>query len=357
MIRVHLLIATTLLFTGSAFAQQDIQLMGTIVQPLSRQATSELKTFNAQSVPASVTVLKIKLSDNAWEKLQARAQDIKEQPVNTLTMRSTKSVQLGMSNVPVFDQGPHGTCTTFATVAAIDAALNQGDTISELCQLQLGRYLENNGYNVSGWDGAMGPMVLHQMQTFGVVTQTNQREKGCGGLTEYPMNSSAAPETEMSLTEFHAISEALPEEKLGWSALLDAYQVFVDKTDPNTTLQATKAALDAGDRLTFGVLLFGLNQGLAGAVGKHHANYDSWVLSAEIIKDINEQGEPGAHEMIITGYDDEAVALDKQGRSHKGLLTLRNSWGNRIGDQGNFYMSYDYFKTLALEVQRIRSTS
>ena len=358
MIRVHLLTAATLLFiTGSSFAQQDIQLIGPIVQPLARQSTHALKKFNAPSVPTSVTLLNIKLSDNAWEKLQVRAQEIKEQPLSTLTLRHGKRVQLGMGQVPVFDQGPHGTCTTFATVAAIDAALNQGDTISELCQLQLGRYFEHNGYNPSGWDGAMGPMILNQMQTFGVVTQINQREKGCGGLTEYPMDSSATPETEMSLAEFHAISKALPDEKLAWSAVLDVYQVFVDKTDPNITLEATKSALDAGDRLTFGVLLFGLNQGLAGAVGTHHVNNDSWVLSAEIIKDLEERGEPGAHEMIITGYDDDAVALDKEGESHRGLLTLRNSWGTRIGDQGNFYMSYDYFKTLAIEVQRIRSTS
>jgi C1A family cysteine protease len=59
--------------------------------------------------------------------------------------------------------------------------------------------------------------------------------------------------------------------------------------------------------------------------------------------------------MIITGYDNNATAIDTQGRVHKGLLTLRNSWGNKVGDQGDFYMSYDYFKALALEVQRIRS--
>ena len=124
--------------------------------------------------------------------------------------------------------------------------------------------------------------------------------------------------------------------------------------NPDTTLQNVKSALDAGDRLTFGVLLFGLDEGLAGAVGKHHSYNDSWVLTPEIIKDIEAHGEFGGHAMIITGYDDDATAIDSHGRSHKGLLTLRNSWGSQIGDKGDFYMSYDYFKTLTLEIQRIR---
>jgi C1A family cysteine protease len=39
------------------------------------------------------------------------------------------SVNLGMNNVPVLDQGRHGTCATFATTAAVDAALGQGDYV------------------------------------------------------------------------------------------------------------------------------------------------------------------------------------------------------------------------------------
>ena len=58
--------------------------------------------------------------------------------------------------------------------------------------------------------------------------------------------------------------------------------------------------------------------------------------------------------MIITGYDDDAIATDEKGQTYKGLLTLRNSWGKNAGDAGNFYMSYDYFKRLGVEVQRIR---
>ena len=39
----------------------------------------------------------------------------------TLHASTSKPVQLGMDQVPVLDQGPHGTCATFAATAAVDA--------------------------------------------------------------------------------------------------------------------------------------------------------------------------------------------------------------------------------------------
>ena len=59
--------------------------------------------------------------------------------------------------------------------------------------------------------------------------------------------------------------------------------------------------------------------------------------------------------MVITGYDDDAIAKDSAGQEHQGLLTLRNSWGANAGNHGDFYMSYDYFKLLVVEAQRIRT--
>lgn len=37
-----------------------------------------------------------------------------------------RSVQLGMNDVPVLEQGQHGTCVTFAVTAALDATLHHG---------------------------------------------------------------------------------------------------------------------------------------------------------------------------------------------------------------------------------------
>ena len=200
----------------------------------------------------------------------------------------------------------------------------------------------------------MGPLVLHQLQTFGMVNKGAQQQQGCGGLTEYPLQTTADPTSEMTLQDYHALSSPVDASHVDWSALLDVYRVFVDKVDSNTTLKEVISALNAGDRLTFGVLLFSTDKGIAGAVGKHRVENDTWVLSNDIIQDIKNQGDFGGHEMIITGYDNQATAIDNNGKSHKGLLTLRNSWGPNVADQGNFYMSYDYFKALTIEVQRIR---
>jgi len=88
-----------------------------------------------------------------------------------------------------------------------------------------------------------------------------------------------------------------------------------------------------------------------GACATFNAHEDTWALADEIVKDKNP--EIGGHEMVISGYDDNAVAVDNTGKKHKGLFTLRNSWGSQAGDNGNYYMSYDYFKQFVIEVNSI----
>ena len=157
----------------------------------------------------------------------------------------------------------------------------------------------------------------------------------------------------MTLEEYHQLSESMDEKKVVWSPVLDVYQM-IDNLDLSHTLLEIKTALNKGDRVPFAVLLLDLDQGMMGAVGKKGISFDSWVLTPEIAKDAKADPEFAGHEMVITGYDDNAVAKDIKGRTYKGLLTLRNSWGSKPGDQGNFYMSYEYFKLLAIEAQRIR---
>ena len=207
----------------------------------------------------------------------------------------------------------------------------------------------------SGWDGSLGSIVLNQMTMFGFINKNKQTSNGCGGLTNYPAGGNIG--TEMSPEDYHQLSERMDDNIVAWTPILDVYDIFIDKVNLNATVERVKAVLNAGDRLTFGVLLPGTDRGVVGAVGKHHSNLDSWVLTPEIVADMQSQADLPGHEMIITGYDNDAIAIDDHGRTHKGLFTLRNSWGTRAGDNGNFYMSYDYFKALAIEVQRIRHIS
>lgn len=354
-------IAVAVLFSGHAFAQADIQIKGNfkqVIEPTPAHHNQSHAPIQNIKKPKSVTLLKVELSDHAKETLAERFKKIQLKPNRLLTAPQTtelpSQVQLGMNHVPVLEQGEHGSCAMFANSAAVDAALNKGDYISQLCQLQLGKYLEQFGYNPSGWDGSIGPIVLNQMQSFGIVSKATQQSMGCGGLTAYPTRD-ALPETGMGLAEYHQLSEPLPEEQFAWSPILDIYQVFLDGADADKTLLSVKRALNAHDRLTIGLLLFGPQYGTAGAVAQHHVQNDTWVLAPEMLEMLFSWNIFGGHAMIITGYDDAAVAVDNNGREHRGLLTLRNSWGENTGDHGDFYMSYDYFKTLAFEVQRIRS--
>ena len=118
--------------------------------------------------------------------------------------------------MPVLNQGMHGSCVTFATTAAIDASIGDGDYVSQLCSLQLGNYLERYGYGVSGWDGSWARFVLSQIESFGFVSKEYEASTGCGGLTEYPTYDEDTPGTYTSLEEYSQASEALRTYGIMW---------------------------------------------------------------------------------------------------------------------------------------------
>lgn len=346
-------------FSGS-LAAQDIQIVGTLSQTIKTPASSlsVVKDSSRKEVETvqEIKLLKVQLSPQAKQNLDNRAKDAlahtRQFARNAKPSIYPAKVELGMNEVPVLNQGLHGSCVTFAVTAAVDAVLNKGDYLSQLCQLQLGNYLERNGFLPSGWNGSWGRIVLSQMESFGVVPKAQQLAQGCGGMKHYPVDDINNDEGSMTVEEYHQMSEDMSG-KLYWSPILDFYQALTTRVDTNRTIDAVKASLNARDRLTFAVLLLDFDLGFVGAVGKNKVFGDTWVLTPEIARDIYLNPVFGAHEMVITGYDDNAVAVDEEGRKHKGLLTLRNSWGDKVGNQGDFYMSYDYFKLLVIEVARI----
>ena len=353
--KFSLIFSIAFCMTATAFAQSEVELKGKLTQIIPVTAPKHAsRQLLKQVQPKTVSLMDVKLSNNAWHILDKRVESTMLSP-DTIEQASTDGTQLGMNKLPALDQGPHSTCATFAVTAALDAALEKGDYISQLCNLQLGQELEQFGYNPSGWDGSLNGLILNQIAAFGLVTKNTQKTIGCGAnLTEYP-RTDETPTPSLSLSEYHAISEPLPEDEIAWSTILDIYQAFLDRADAKKTLESVKQSLKNKDRLTFGVLLFGLNEGVAGATGKYHVSNDTWLLTSSIIDSIKNKENYGGHAMIITGFNDFATAVDADGYRHKGLLTIRNSWGPNAGDHGDFYMSYDYFKLLTIEIQRIRS--
>ncbi|TAL62814.1 MAG: peptidase C1 [Legionella sp.] len=345
---INTLFALTLtVFTFKPAFAEGIEIIGSIDHHLKLKKPQQSLLNSKQATDKVIKLLQVQLSEEEKELLVRRAKAIQEHKgqfsVKTLLADpyTPAKVQLGMNNVPVLDQGSHGTCTTFAITGALDAVIGQGDYISQLCNLQLGTYLENHGYGSSGWDGAYGYKVIGQIQQFGVINTTKQHSSGCGGLKDYPTRSAHDNTLFMEPQQFAALSELIFGKVANWRNI------------PSHNINEVKQALNAGDRLVFATLLPRTDLGMTGAVGKYKTwiDKDSWVLTSEIIKAAPTT--QSAHEMIIVGYDDNAVAVDEQGKPHKGLLTLRNSWGDWAGNNGEFYMSYDYFQLLSFDVIRI----
>lgn len=337
------LVFCALIYSIHSFAS-DISIQGTMVQH-----------FILSDKRVEVPFVKINLSSKAKTKLSWALKKELDYPHHILSSGILPSaIDLGMGNIPVLNQGIHGSCVTFAAVAAIDALLEKGDYVSPLCSLQLGRFLESYGYVLSGWNGGFGDWTLSQLTHFGFIAKDKQQQFGCGGLTEYPLFDSNLGQA-MTAQEFHQYSESLEQNRVVWTHILDVNESLMDDVDKDNLLLQVKLALNHGDRVMIGLLLADYERGLVGAVGMHKAFNDTWVLTPEIVENSKNHPLFAGHAMVIMGYDDEAIAKDDQGRVHQGLLKLRNSWGNRIGDQGDFYISYDYFKALVIELHQIRS--
>lgn len=264
-----------------------------------------------------------------------------------------RKVNLGMELTPVLNQGAHGSCVTFAVTGALDALLGAGDYISQLCNLELGSYLAiNDKIQASGWNGSYGIWVLQQISDYGIITQNYQKINGCAGVKDYPLDDELNEGTPMLESEFR--EHSIPISNLvDWQPLLVDEESFSPQTDMDFLINQVKEELAKGHRLNIGMLL-DVSQGHAGAVGTNKMANDTWMLTPEIIVHAMNDAIDAGHELIITGYDDDVVVTDANGYVNRGVFTLRNSWSKAAGDHGDYYVSYDYFKFLAMELTAIR---
>jgi len=333
-----------LCFASLVFAENDVEIEGEIAQKTLIPNHHEIK------------LLKLKFSDHGQEILNHRL--LEQLHPSTFKLQQSRSnlptkVELGMGNVPVLDQGAHGTCATFAVTAAIDASINKGDYISQLCLLSLSEYLSHHAHFSSMWDGAYPNDVFNLISTFGLINKSNEQNYGCAGYHSYPQF--LTPNSpEMSIDDYYQYSEAqdaqvnyIPSNYLNPAELLDKSLAI------QNSLTTTKHALAQGERVVIGIIL--IFDQHAGAYGHFHQDDDTWMLTQDMVEKIrNDKIELAGHAMVITGYDDQAEVIDEQGVIHQGLFTLRNSWGSKAGDAGNYYLTYDYFKSLTIDLTKIK---
>lgn len=347
--QLNKIIVLSFALLSNAFAA-DIQPSGTVDYALKPSGKSRI------TYPQKIKLLNFKLSEHAISALRLKTQSLHHARSLQVAANTPEEKQLGMNGVPVLNQGSFGTCVTFANTAAVDALLGKGDYLSQLCLLQLGNYYTEQAFGLSGWDGSLNRAMLSRLEDHGFISKETEHTVGCGGLTEYPQNGDPTPTSTISFDDYHRMSEGLIQNHISWSSILDPYTaLFSDSSDTDNTVNEIKKALNNNQRVIIAVLLPAIDLGLAGAVGKHHAVNDTWVLSTLIERDLYLTSSfffP-AHALVITGYDDNAIAIDDLGDKHRGLLTLRNSWGEQFGNKGDFYMSYDYFKVLGFEAHQM----
>lgn len=338
---------------SASLSAGSINYIGTIPIAISSDQSTSLTGDQQTRI---IYVQKIHLSDSARTALSSRIDALDNDAHDSLSNDNAQGViarvNLGMNATPVLDQGAHGSCVTFAITGAFDALIGKGDYISQLCSLELGDYLARRGMlELSGWSGSYGELVLNQLSHYGVVLKSYQIDYGCAGVKLYPLLNEQDTGRPMSSSEYTANSLSLS--RYGsWEVLLNAEDAFTTNHNPAQLLGTVKKHLREGKRVTFGMLL-DESVGGAGALGANKVEGDTWVITSEIAKRAQKEGLHAGHEMIIIGYDDNATARAQNGELSKGLFIVRNSWGMRAGDKGNYYVSYDYFKAFSDEAQVI----
>jgi len=329
-------------------------------QPMALQGTIPVKLKLDNNQTKTVRLMKVKLSKKARAQLSSNLADILAHPNQLKTMDSNlpKSVYLGMNGEPVLDQGTWGTCTTFAPTGAIDALYDykQGERVSQLCNLELGKTVDPGE---SGWDNSLGYIELNQLSQYGFDDLNSQRSVGCGGLFHYPVTDPTDNGHAMTVDQFEAMKSG-GFSKQDWTPIWanqnnPIWGQTISVADGKVVLHDVKRALNQGYRVVFGTYL-DPNVNSFGNTGTYKVPDDAWVMTKQIQQDIHNGDFLGGHEIIIDGYNNNACATYNGGtKTQCGLLRIRNSMGPHAGDNGDYFMSYDYFIGMVNEAYAIGS--
>lgn len=230
--------------------------------------------------------------------------------------KSESAHDLEMNGVPVLDQGQYGTCVTFASTAVLDALLSRGDFVDQQCSLALNLFLGNNY-----WDGAYyASEVIDPLKKHGVVEKNKCTAK-------YP-----APSLKIKTEEYKNLVHG----EVNVNDVKLAYHKRIELDD-------VRKAIDQGRRVAIGFQLKGNSDPIS------VRGFDAKIDGKKFKGGLWACKQPGStknycgfatagHEVIVTGYDDKQK-----------LLRIRNSWTSSAGHIGDFYMTYEFFKAMAID--------
>lgn len=290
------------------------------------------------TAPVAQKALKYPANKKTHTLVQARLKSLQQTNLLSTNDALAPAKQLGMNNVPVLNQGNTYFDSAYASTATIDALLGRGDFISQLCLIQLGNYMDptNKGF------GFTLQNTLSRLENYGYIMKVHQRSAGCEDAIPF-----------INYESYNRLSRNTVAESIMWFPLLSMHKSIGERANTEKTLLEIKKAINQEQRVTMGFLAFFKGDNTLGAMGSYHEKDDTWILNTQMKRELYNFAPLYYHSVVITGYDNDAISVDDTGEKHKGLLTLRGSWGNESGDQGDFYMSYDYFRVLVIEAQQI----
>jgi hypothetical protein len=250
--------------------------------------------------------------------------------------------------------------------------LRDESRISPTCFIQLSRSLDNK---IAWWDDGVAVNALLYLTHYGVWTLKDQKniknssgEPACSGLATYPFiegesNYFNAPEI-MDFDE-HIQKVKTQQQRDGGNSkpmAIDVYQkhshqiispddwrVIISNIEqnPDNALHNIKNALYHKNRVIFGLLVdpFLSDRGKnLGALGNYKGlKKDTWLITPQIKQDLEKKAYFASHSLIVIGYEDNACI-----NNQCGLLRVRNSIGSEMGYHGDYFISYAYFKLLAM---------
>lgn len=330
----------------------------------------QLKTSHSST--RTVAALPVKLSPAVFEMQRTRNFHLKKNTRNIQEDKFPPEVNLTMNDVPVFDQGSYGTCVTFSVTAAIDAAIDKGDYISQICLLQLSRNVTQNTFWHSLWEGSSIKTLLSYIAQYGIISTADQAKGYCNKVKSYPLEyNEKYLKHKMSPAEYHAHSVNVYQDyRLEPQILFNFTHVYSmdgwenriltigNNSDgwitPEESFAATRKSIAEGNRVILEFLFKGDNM----RVGTKNTENDTWFVNNALRSVFNaqhyltESNDWFYHQVVIYGYDDNITVRNANGESQTGVFLVRNSWG----EVGPEYMTYDYFKLMALEATSINTT-
>lgn len=220
---------------------------------------------------------------------------------------SDVSVDLGMYQVPVLNQENYGVSTIYSTTAALDALLGKGDFIDQDCTTSLVKFLHS--YDFSDIN------IINSLKEYGVVRKD-------------PANK--CPQNLVSLEQYTSLVDHT----------VDVSNVHLLEFKAN--LDNVRQSLDRKNRV---LMEFGLmaNPDPVSVQGfdfvKNKKTYVGGLWACKQPGNAKNYCRPSnaGHAVVVIGYDDTQK-----------LLKVRNSWGNEVGENGDFYMSYEFFEKMAI---------